>query len=130
MIRRFHGPFADEETRRTLLADVAEVVRSEGFITLNVHQPFTVPDPRCSRPLEDRLLETLATSRDATAKGTAAALGVPLRTVQGALKELVAEGACLAERKGRAVAYRVEDTTFASPTRTDIRLSPVKRERD
>jgi hypothetical protein len=77
---------------------------------------FVVADPRCAGPEDDQLLRVLATRGGGTAKGAAEALGIPLRTAQAALQALVQEGVCIAERRGRLVEYRVEDTTFSEPT--------------
>jgi len=62
--------------------------------------------------LPDRLVRSLAEQGAPSAADAARVLGLPLRTVQSALAELVAEGICRVERQGRNVSYRVEDTTF------------------
>jgi hypothetical protein len=51
-----------------------------------------------------------------SAEHAAQRLGVPLRTVQALLAQLVEEGECHADKNGRRVQYRVEDTTFSEPT--------------
>ena len=83
--------------------------------------PFSVPDPRCERPMEDTLLRALAERGGGSAKEIAQTLDVPLRSVQLLLKGLVEDGACLSEKDGRRVAYKVEDTTFHEPTRTELK---------
>lgn len=76
-----------------------------------------VPDPRCERTLEDRILTMLAgASGRATAKEIANVLRVPLRTVQRSLGVLVESGSCHGERDGRRTEYIVDDTTFSEPT--------------
>lgn len=80
------------------------------------HEGLLIPDPRCAVPLDDRVLARLAQS-PASAGDLATGLDLPLRTVQRMLKRLTAEQSCLKEREGRAVVYRVEDTTFQEPTR-------------
>jgi predicted ArsR family transcriptional regulator len=62
------------------------------------------------------LLRHLATPGGATARELAERLDVPLRSVQQALKELTADGACVSAREGRKVAYTIEDTTFCELT--------------
>jgi hypothetical protein len=101
---------------RTLLGDSADLLHRDEHVTLSLRAPVYVPDPRCERPVDDRLLRTLATSRSGTARETAEMLDLPLRTVQTALKQLVEEGVCVTEKRGRRVEYRVEDTTFSEPT--------------
>jgi hypothetical protein len=102
---------------RELLGDFAVLDRRESLFVLEVLRPFAVPDPRCTRSLDDDLLRVLARAGTGSAKDAAASLGVPLRTVQLRLKKLAEEGACSVEKHGRNVAYRVEDTTFHEPTR-------------
>jgi len=95
----------------------AELLHQGERVTLTLHHAIHVPDPRCERPVDDRLLRTLATHGGGTARETAESLGLPLRTVQTALKHLVDEGICITEKRGRRIEYRVEDTTFSEPTR-------------
>ncbi|MEM9192403.1 MAG: helix-turn-helix domain-containing protein [Myxococcota bacterium] len=83
------------------------------------------PDPRCAKSIDDRILRTLAESGMSNARATAEKLGAPLRSVQHALKRLVDEGACFVEKQGRAVHYRIEDTTFFEPTRERLRYAAV-----
>ena len=66
--------------------------------------------------VDDRVLQLVAKRGSVTAKDAAGALGIPLRSAQSALKELVEGGACKLRRDGRKVAYEVEDTTFREPT--------------
>ena len=84
---------------------------------LEVLQPFVVPDPRCQRAHEDRVLQRMATSAGASARELATGLGISLRTVQDVLRDLVETGACQQHRDGRRRIYSVEDTTFQEPTR-------------
>lgn len=100
---------------RAWLGDRAELVREPRF-ALRVSQTLAIPDPRCERPIDDRLLQLLAERGGIPAKEAAAELNVPLRTVQTLLKQLVEDGACDSERRGRQIVYRVEDTTFREPT--------------
>lgn len=106
---------------RKTCGEAITVERSDERVVAHVHRPVVVADPRCAKPLDDRLLRTLAEQPDGSAKDVADALGVPLRTVQAAIKRLADEGACIAERKGRHIVYRVEDTTFSEPTSRAIR---------
>ncbi len=102
---------------RTQLGDHGEVTRHGNEVSLRCHTPLLVPDPRCSQTLDDRVLAQLGRRGRASAQQAADALELPLRTVQRALKRLAAEGLCVKERSGRAVEYRLEDTTFSEPTR-------------
>lgn len=95
----------------------ATTERSGERIVLRIERACVLPDPRCNRPIDDRLLQLLAAMGTASARDAAAALDAPLRTVQRALAELVADGACVKARDGREVAYAIEDTTFSEPTR-------------
>lgn len=88
----------------------------ERFV-LELGEGLLVPDPRCTQAIEGQVLRLLATRAAGTAKEAAEALGVPLRTAQAALQQLVGDGALISERKGNQVAYRVEDTTFSEPTK-------------
>lgn len=102
---------------REMLGDRAEITRELGTLGLRVNRPFAVPDPRVKRSLDDAVLRSLAQHPGATARESAAHADAPLRSVQHALKRLVEDGACQAQRRGRVVCYRVEDTTFTEPTR-------------
>jgi len=108
---------------RALLAEAGEIRRHDGGIVLVPHRPLLLPDPRCAQALDDRVLQVLArtASGRATAQDAAHALGLSVRAVQAVLARLVSEGLCAAERAGRSVSYRVEDTTFQEPTYTRLR---------
>jgi hypothetical protein len=101
---------------RAYLGERADLVREGDIFRIDVREPFAVPDPRCERPLDDRVLRALAEGGAMSAKDAAQRLGVPLRTVQALLAQLVEEGECHADKNGRRVQYRVEDTTFSEPT--------------
>lgn len=103
---------------RATLEGRAEVHREGGRLWLEPHGLLLAWDPRCIRPVEDRILRALTAEGPQTAKRTAERLGIPLRTVQAALGELVESGSCRRGRKGRSVEYAVEDTTFSEPTLT------------
>jgi hypothetical protein len=62
------------------------------------------------------VLQLVARCGRMSAKDTSQQLGLPLRSAQAALEALVATGACTRERNGRAIEYRVDDTTFQEPT--------------
>jgi DNA-binding transcriptional ArsR family regulator len=106
---------------RGLVEGSAELIRQDDHYELAVADSFTIVDPRCARPLEDQLLRALAESGGGSAKEIAQSLDIPLRSVQHLLKGLVEDGACLSEKDGRRVAYKVEDTTFQEPTRTELK---------
>lgn len=102
---------------RDRLGELATLERNEGRIRLVPTRPIAVPDPRCSPPPEHSLLLVLASKGFASARQAADALGIPVRTVQDALKRLAADGACRPVKKGRKLEYHLEDTTFLEPTR-------------
>ena len=107
---------------RGVVGGCAMLHREHGRLRLEPHDILVAWDPRCYRPLEDRILRELALQGPNTAKNAAERLGVPLRTVQAALSELIEGGACRRERRGRNLEYLVEDTTFSEPTWTRARL--------
>lgn len=100
------------------LAEVGELVREEGRVAARLHKPVVLPDPRCVARVEDRVLDAAARLRAPSAGGIAGELGISKRLAQKALESLVAEGACARTRKGRAITYGVQDTTFHEPTQT------------
>jgi hypothetical protein len=102
---------------RTYLEGTAELVRHGGKLSLELHCPVLVPDPRCARPVFDRLLRVLARDGRLTAAEAATKTGLSVRAAQDALKALAADGACSFEKEGRQLLYIVEDTTFSEPTR-------------
>jgi hypothetical protein len=103
---------------RTRLAAFGDIERGSGRMCLRLRAPFAVADPRSTAGIDDRVLALVASSGELSARDAAKSLGVPLRTVQGSLRELVDSGACRAQREGRRVVYCVEDTTFQEPTRS------------
>ncbi len=124
---RIYG-FAFEERHRNVrdvlyhrvrdrIGDLATLERIDGMVRLVATQPIAVPDPRCSPPAEHSLLLVLASRGFASPRQAADALGIPMRTVQDALKRLAADGACRPVKKGRKLEYHLEDTTFLEPTR-------------
>jgi hypothetical protein len=107
---------------RTTTETAAMLDRDDGRLRLRPRGTLIAWDPRCHRPLEDRLLSQLAVGGAGTARDVASRLGVPLRTVQAVLGDLVESGACRRQRKGRSIEYEVEDTTFSQPTITRARV--------
>lgn len=101
---------------RQRLGDAARVDRQQGLVRLSPNRPLIVPDPRCSPDVDERVLQYVAQRGRASARDAARALGLSLRAVQSALKELVEGGLCDRQRDGRAIVYGVEDTTFREPT--------------
>jgi DNA-binding transcriptional ArsR family regulator len=96
--------------------DESAALEREAGLVLSVRRPFVVADPRAERSVDERILRALALRKGTKARDVAGRLGIPLRTVQLALSRLVDDGACEAVKEGRAVEYRVEDTTFTEPT--------------
>lgn len=98
------------------LGALGHVRASHGQLALHVESPVLVPDPRCALGPEDRVLHALARRGRASSRELAEELAIPLRTVQSAVRELLEDGACREEPRGRSVQYVVEDTTYAEPT--------------
>lgn len=101
---------------RTTLGGYAEIERSEEQVQMHVLKAFAIADPRHAERREARLLRVLAAGGQ-TARDAAKAAGLSTRQAQSLLKELAGDGLCVAERVGRAIFYRVEDTCFSEPTR-------------
>jgi hypothetical protein len=101
---------------REYLGAAGAIEHGAGRVMLALDAPILVPDPRCTKPMQDRLLRAIASRGGATAQDVAKAVGVSLRVAQQALADLSADGACLATKEGRKVRYAVEDTTFSEPT--------------
>jgi len=101
---------------RAQLGDTGEIVRRRGVLAFVPARPLLLADPRCSAPTDDRVLQLVAKHGHATAKDASAALDIPLRSAQAVLESLIASGCCTRERNGRAIEYRVDDTTFHEPT--------------
>ncbi|MEO1482756.1 MAG: hypothetical protein AAFU77_11670 [Myxococcota bacterium] len=91
------------------------IERDDDRLRLHLDAPLRVPAAEAQSTIEERVLDCLALGVP-TAKAIAASLAVPVRSVQDALKSLVEAGVCEAQKDGRALAYRVEDTTFFAPT--------------
>ncbi len=101
---------------RAVLGGAGALRREGGRVRLSHQGVLLIPDPRCSLGTRDRLLRLLATTPHLGARRISDRLGLPLRSVQAMLRELVDEGVCVSMRKGRAVVYVVQDTTFHEPT--------------
>jgi hypothetical protein len=101
---------------RTRLGEAGQLVHSSGHVRLIPARPLAVPDPRCSQPVDDRVLRWLARRGRASAQDVARQCKISLRAAQAALQQLTSEGACAKQRDGRKVEYRVEDTTYSEPT--------------
>jgi hypothetical protein len=101
---------------RAHLDTAGEIVRSGGAVALTLRWSLLLVDPRCTARDDNRVLQVVARRGRLTAKETSDELGIPLRSAQAALEALIATGACIRERSGRTVAYRVDDTTFQEPT--------------
>jgi hypothetical protein len=101
---------------RAHLGAAGEITRGRGLLALAVRAPLLLVDPRCAPHDDDRVLQLVARCGRMSAKDTSQQLGLPLRSAQAALEALVATGACTRERNGRAIEYRVDDTTFQEPT--------------
>jgi len=108
---------------RELLADRGDLRRHAGMLELRVRDTLLVPDPRCTRSLDEMILHQLGASVEPrTSQEVAQKLGVSARAVQLGLRRLQEDGVCQPAQHGPRNAYRVEDTTFLEPTRARIRL--------
>ena len=101
---------------RERLGGLGRIDRAEGRTALTVSEPLMLSDPRCRRPVDERVLRFLARQHQATARDAAEALGMPLRRIQESLRQLAEQGACEPHKKGRQLVYGLEDTTFQEPT--------------
>ena len=90
--------------------------RADGRVRVELNAALLVPDPRCGPPQEFALLAWLGRKGGQSARDAAMELGMSVRVAQKALRKLVDEGVCVAEREGRLVYYRVDDTTFSEVT--------------
>lgn len=106
---------------RRRLGDLAGIDATEGWLCLRAGSVLLLPDPRLSWSTEDLALRIIASGGAASARDVAARLRVPLRTVQRALEQLVADGVARVSREAGQIAYLVEDTTFSEGTQ---RLRP------
>ncbi|MFK8000612.1 MAG: hypothetical protein AB8H86_13510 [Polyangiales bacterium] len=102
---------------KSFIAGWATLGSVDGYV-LHVHKDIAVLDPGSKQPTGNAILGRLGQMGQSNAKSLAETLGIPLRTVQAALKELVNDGACEVQRIGRRVEYVVEDTTFQEITLT------------
>ena len=102
---------------RATLGPYGHLERSDGSVTFRPRAALISPDPRCDVSVEERVLLKVAQSHAGlTSSAIARALQVPTRRVHAVLRTLTAEGACVSERDGRRVYFRVEDTTFNEPS--------------
>lgn len=109
---------------RKYVAPAGRIEQRDGAVRLLLERGLVVPDPRSRSSPHDRLLCALADGGSSSAKELAEAVGRSRRWIQQSLAELVADGACASERRGRAVVYSVEDTTFLEPTFARTREPP------
>jgi hypothetical protein len=101
---------------RARLGAHGTIDRTNDEVAVSIPGPLIVPDPRCVSPAEERVLLFVARHGSASAQAASKALDIPLRTAQASLSSLVKDGACHRHKRGRQVAYSVEDTTFQEPT--------------
>ncbi|MFK7988151.1 MAG: hypothetical protein AB8I08_19175 [Sandaracinaceae bacterium] len=101
---------------RMWLGDRGAITLDDAHVRLRLHGPLLIVDPDGERSLEQRMLRYLASAGARSARETAGALDVPLRSVQRTLSDLVEGGSLASKRAGRGVAYHVEDTVFSLPT--------------
>jgi len=101
---------------RRLLERAGRIDRAGAVLSLELNEPFAVPDPRCAPNLDEQILRALGSRGGATTREAAHLLSVPPRTVRRALSRLVSEGVCRQITSGSRVRYELEDTTFSEPT--------------
>jgi DNA-binding transcriptional ArsR family regulator len=112
---------------RNRVRGLGDVLRGDDRLALRIDRAFVVPDPRCVEPTVARVLRLLASRGACRAEELAQNLNVSQRTVQLALQQLLADGACQKERNGREIRYRVDDTTFCEPTPWAGTAPPAER---
>lgn len=102
---------------RSVLPGHTTLRRDENRLWLHSDKSLLVADPRCGLEGDDRVLRHLLRNPASSAKEISAALSMPLRTVQAALRDLQDQGFCTSRKQGRTTAYMVDDTTFEPPTK-------------
>jgi hypothetical protein len=101
---RHHDVLAMTLSRaRTRVAHAATVERKEGRVVFRASASIVLPEPRGASHTDDRVLLLIAGRRAASAAAIGSELGLPVRSVQAALKTLVGEGYCGQQRSGRGV---------------------------
>ncbi|MCA9581753.1 MAG: winged helix-turn-helix domain-containing protein [Myxococcales bacterium] len=98
------------------LPSFASITRRDGAFVLACEKPAHIDDPRCAQSIHDALLRIIGVRGGATTKELADELGVAMRTVQAAIRDLVDEGAFVVGKEGRQRRYEIIDTTFREPT--------------
>ncbi|MFK7985211.1 MAG: hypothetical protein AB8I08_04195 [Sandaracinaceae bacterium] len=101
---------------RDWLGESGSLTVHNASVELTVNRSLLIPDPRCVKPVEDRLLVAVAQHPGSTAKELAKIMGISLPIAQRALRELQRSGSCDARAEGRRMHYTLEDTTFREPT--------------
>ena len=109
---------------RSYVGDHAAIIRDDDRLRLDVTGPIIIRDPRSRELIGQRALRVLASLGRASAKELAVALGVPLRTVQRVVADLVEDDTVSHEKVGRVVVYAVEDTTFSEATASRSFVAP------
>lgn len=101
---------------RKRIESIGALERAHEILSLTPLPSLMVSDPRVSESIDETILRMLGSEGYHAAKDLSTGLSLPLRTVQAALRRLVADESCAAVNKGRAMRYIVEDTTFSEPT--------------
>lgn len=101
---------------RKYVKGVGRIELRDQRVTLEPTTSFVVPDPRGRDLLSDRLLCAIADRKEARVTDLADRLQISLRVARIRLAALEEQGSCVAERRGRELVYRVEDTTFSDTT--------------
>ena len=117
-VRHLHQAVLDTLTHRlrNYVTEFGRIERTEQCIAMHLHQAVVLPDPRGRRPVDDRVLQVAAVHGSVTAKLAADQLNVSVRRARTVLDELADEGIFSRAREGRALFYRLDDTTFREPT--------------
>ncbi|MGE0790033.1 MAG: hypothetical protein AB7S26_30440 [Sandaracinaceae bacterium] len=102
---------------RSRLPEGVTLIQEGERLRLALPEPMLFLDPRCAPSTAHAVLRVLVGMKNATTKDVATALGIPLRTAQNALRQLVEDGVCESVKATRETRYTLSDTTFSELTR-------------
>lgn len=100
---------------RTEAEGVGRILNTSAGVEFVVDRAALIAEPQFAPSLGQSLAALLATEELST-RDAAQSLSLTERSIQRELRQLLEEGAVVAERRGRSLVYRLEDTTFKEPT--------------
>lgn len=106
---------------RSNLGSHGRIERLGTSVRIHLSDSILVVDPRCQSSPERRVLEEIAACAG-SCRDIAERIGMPVRSVQRILRQLVESGDCARRRGGRDVVYSLEDTTFHEPSSRNMRV--------